>query len=245
MFSLFYFFPLGLVLQAVAIVHFIRRRPDGWWLLIIIFGGGLGATVYLLVEALPDLRESGGTRFFARRSRIGELRAEIELNPSAGNYEELGDLYLQDGKYSAARECFSHSISARTDSPDPFYRRALASLGLGDYPAALPDLERVVAKDPGYDFHRAAGLLAHTYAQTGQPDKADTWFTRATQASTLSETEYYHAHFLASQGRAQEARACAERLLARRRTMPAFQRRRDRPWFRRASSLLSSLPRNS
>lgn len=242
MFSLFYLFPFGLILQAAAIVHFIRRRPDGWWLWIILFGGGLGAVVYLLVEGIPDLRESGGTHFFARRSRISQLHSEVELNPSAGNYEELGDLYLQDGKYAAARECFSHSISSRTDSPDPFYRRALASLGLGDYAAALPDLELVVGKDPTYDFHRAAGLVAHTYAQTGQPEKANAWFARATQASTLSETEFYQAQFLVSQGRNAEARAIAERLLARRRTMPGFQKRRDRPWFRRASSLLRSLP---
>lgn len=242
MFSLFYFFPLGLVLQGAAIVHFVRRRPDGWWLLIIIFGGGLGAFVYLMVEALPDLREGGGLKFFARRSRIGELRAEVELNPSAGNYEELGDLYLQDEHFAQAKECFSKSISSRTDSPDPFYRRALASIGLHDYAGALPDLERVIAKDATYDFHRAAGLLAHCYAQTAQPDKADQWFQRATQLSTLSETEFHYAEFLASQGRAAEARGCLERLLARRRTMPAFQKRRDRGWFRRSQWLLKTLP---
>ena len=36
------FFPWGLILQAFAIAHFIRRRPDGYWLWIIILGGGLG-----------------------------------------------------------------------------------------------------------------------------------------------------------------------------------------------------------
>ena len=50
----FHFLPYGFVLQAVAIVHFIRRRPDGFWLWIIIFGGGLGALVYIVVEVIPD-----------------------------------------------------------------------------------------------------------------------------------------------------------------------------------------------
>ena len=31
------------MLQAVAIIHFIRRRPDMFWLWIILIGGWLGA----------------------------------------------------------------------------------------------------------------------------------------------------------------------------------------------------------
>ena len=53
--SLFYFFyPWGLILQGLAIFHFIRRRPDTYWLWIILFGGGLGALVYIAAEVLPD-----------------------------------------------------------------------------------------------------------------------------------------------------------------------------------------------
>ncbi|HET9271382.1 MAG TPA: hypothetical protein VFO31_24565 [Vicinamibacterales bacterium] len=51
----FAFFQWGLLLQALAIVHFIRRRPDTFWLYVIIFLGGLGALVYIVVEVVPDL----------------------------------------------------------------------------------------------------------------------------------------------------------------------------------------------
>ena len=37
------FYPWGIILQGLAIFHFIRRRPDTYWLWIILFGGGLGA----------------------------------------------------------------------------------------------------------------------------------------------------------------------------------------------------------
>ena len=49
------FHPWGLLLVVLAVVHFFRRRPDGYWLWIILFLGPLGAIIYLLVEALPDL----------------------------------------------------------------------------------------------------------------------------------------------------------------------------------------------
>jgi hypothetical protein len=232
----------GILLRIVAIVHFIRRRPDFFWLWIILFHW-VGALVYIVVEVIPDaglLRTS--VQVFPRRRRIHELERAILDNPSAGNYEELGLLYLDDGNFSRARACYDKAISSRSDSPDPFYRRGIAEIELGDFSAAVPDLERTVAADPGYDFHRAKGLLAHAYAKTGQADKADELFRQATKISTSSETYYNYALFLQSQGRSAEAREWARKILDKRPTMPGYLRRRERPWFRKAYALLARLP---
>ncbi|HEX3352939.1 MAG TPA: tetratricopeptide repeat protein [Terriglobales bacterium] len=240
---LFAFSWWGILLQAVAIIHFIRRRPDTFWLWIILIGGWLGALVYIAVEAIPDaglLRQS--FKAFPRRKRIRELEAAILDNPSAGNYEELADLYLEEGQFARARQAYDKAISSRTDSPDPFYRRGVAAIQMADFEAALPDLVRVVSNDPTYDFHRAAGLLAHAYANTGQPEKAAALFQQVTKISTSSETYYNYASFLASQQRTAEAREWARQILAKKPTMPGYLRRRERPWFRKASALLSRLP---
>jgi hypothetical protein len=238
-----FLFPWNVILQGIAIVHFIRRRPDTYWLWIILIGGGLGAVVYIFVEVLPDfglLRSS--FKVFPRRRRIRELEAVILDNPAAGNLEELADLYLEEGKYARAREFYDRAISSRTDSPDPFYRRGLAEIEMADFPAAVSDLERVLQKEPKYDFHRAAGLLAHAYAKTGQVEKADALFRKTVQISTLSETYLNYANFLASQGRTAEAREWTQRILAKKPTLPGYLKRRERPWFRKANSLLKQLP---
>src|SRR2546428_46520 len=132
----FLLFPWGLILQVLAIIHFIRRRPETYWLFIIVFLGPLGAFIYILMEVVPDL-----------------------------------------------------------------------------------------------------GLLAHAYANTGEADKADARFQRATELSTNSETYFNYATFLASRNRNAEAREWAERILAKKPTMPGYLRRRERPWFRSASGL--------
>src|SRR5205085_6145277 len=128
-----FLFPWNVILQGIAIVHFIRRRPDTYWLWIILIGGGLGAVVYIFVEVLPDfglLRSS--FKVFPRRRRIRELEAIILDNSSAGNYEELADLYLEEGKYVRARDCYNKAISSRTDSPDAFYRRGIVEIAFRD-----------------------------------------------------------------------------------------------------------------
>jgi hypothetical protein len=236
-------YPWGFLLQGIAIVHFIRRRPDNYWIFIILFLGPLGAIIYLAVEALPDIGLLGQSfKVFPRRKRIRELEAAIHDNPSPGNYEELGDLYMDDGKLQQARAAFDKAIAARADTPDPFYRRGVCAIHLGDAAAALPDLERVIAKDPDYDFQRAAGLLAHVYAQTGQTEKAEKLFRQVTVTSTLSETYLNFADLLASEGRNAEAREWAQKVLDKKPTMPGYLRRRERPWFRRAKEVLKRLP---
>jgi hypothetical protein len=232
----------GFILQAVAIVHFIRRRPDTYWIFVIVFLGGIGALIYIVAEMIPDaglLR--GSFQAFPRRRRIHELERAILDNPSAGNYEELGLLYLDDGNFARARACYDKAISSRTDSADPFYRRGIAEIELGDFAAAVPDLERAVAADPNYDFQRAKGLLAHAYAQTGQAEKAEVLFQQATKISTSSETYYNYALFLLAQGRLDEAREWAQKILDKRPAMPGYQRRRERQWFRKAYALLARL----
>jgi hypothetical protein len=116
-------------------------------------------------------------------------------------------------------------------------------MALGDFTAAAADLEWVTAQDPKCDYQRAAGLHAQALAKIGENARAEALFEEVTQTSTLSETQYNYACFLAGQGRGAEARQWAERVLRKKQTMPEYIRRRERPWFRKARALLKRLPR--
>ena len=191
------FYPWGFILQILAIVHFVRRRPENYWFFVIFFGGFLGAGVYIVVEVLPDLGLLRGVfQGFGRRSRIQIVETQILDNPSAANYEELGELYKDQKQFAKAREAFTNAIAARSDSVYTFYYRAQASLGMGDFAAAIPDLERVVASDRKFDYYRAAGLLADAYTQTGELERAAQLYVDVAQFSTTTETLYNYAYFL-------------------------------------------------
>jgi len=236
------FYPWGLILYAVAIVHFIRRRPEGYWLWVILFLGPIGPLIYIVVEVIPDLGLLRETfQGFPRRKRIRHLEAMITQNPAPGNLEELADLYLDERDFKRAREFYDRAIASRSRSDDAYYRRGITEVHLEDYAAALPDLEYIVSRDPKYDSFRAMGLLAQTYAHTGQPENAEACFEEATRISTLSETYLNYAQFLASQQRVDEAREWAQRVLQKKPAMPSYLRRRERPWFRKANALLKRL----
>src|SRR5712664_3240898 len=155
MFGLSYlFYPWGFIVQGLAIVHFVRRRPENYWFYIIFFGGFLGASVYIVAEVLPDLGLLRGVfQGFGRRSRIQAVEIQILDNPSVGNLEELAELYFEQKNYAKARELLNRAISTRSDSPHAFYLRAKAALGMGDFAGAIPDLVYVLGKDARFDYY--------------------------------------------------------------------------------------------
>lgn len=241
MWKIYAFAPL--LLTVFALVHFFKRGSGNYlWVFLIIFLPTIGPIVYIIVEVLPELR-AGQTSsgWMVKRKRIRELEAAVLDNPSAGNYEELADLHLQDNNYARARECFDRAISSRTDLPDSFYGRAICSLHLDDIQKAIPDLEKVLAMDRKHDYGRAMGLLAYGYAQTGRAEEAEKLFREALMTSTLSETQFRFAAFLAAQGKSDEAREWAQRVVNKRATLSGPLRRADAHWIRQAEPLLKQL----
>ena len=237
-----FFYPWGIILQGLAILHFIKRRPETYWFYVILFLGPPGAAVYILAEMVPDLGLLRGFfQGFGRKSRLKIVETQIIDNPSPANYEELGELYKDLGQFQKAREAFTHAIDSRSASPYVFYARAHCSLAVNDFAGAIPDLEHVVTADRKFDYYRAGALLADAYAKTGQLDRADQLFAEVTQISTTPETLYNYASFLKLANRKEESREWAEKLQAKKRTLPRYMQRKERPWFRKGNALLKEL----
>jgi len=84
--------------------------------------------------------------------------------------------------------------------------------------------------------------LVDVFKAFDSKEKAEALFRQVTIASTLSETYLNFADLLASEGRNAEAREWAQKVLDKKPAMPGYQRRRERPWFRRAKEALKRLP---
>ncbi len=169
------------------------------------------------------------------------VERDILDNPSAANLEELGQLYWDEKQYAKARELFNRAIATRSDSPHSFYRRGLCAMELGQPAAAVPDFEHVFRADLKFDSYRAQLMLAQAYAATGQEQEAAPLFEEVVAHSSAPETLYTYAVFLKSQNRRDEARDWLCQLQQKKRTLPRYWQRIERPWFRKGEALLKEL----
>ncbi len=237
------FYPWGFILQIFALIHFFRRRPESYWFWIIFIGGALGAAIYIIAEVIPDAPLLRGVMHgHSRKSRIAQVEALIADNPSIANFEELGELYYDQKDFAHAKEAFDRAIAARADATRTFYLRGRCEIELQDYAAAVADLERVVRSDPKFDFYHAPAALAQAYAAVGRVDEATSLYAHAIEQSSTPDMLYNYAVFLIAQNRTGDAREILRQLAEKRRTVPRYMERTERPWFRKGKALLKQLP---
>ena len=135
------FLQYGLILQALALTHFVRRRPEGFWIFVIVMGGGLGALIYILVEVIPDVvLLRGAMQVFPRRKRIRYLEAAVLDNPSVGTTKSWRS-YLTIASSRSAPASMRHP-------PEPTRRPLLspgpAAMALGDHRGRRSSADRQI-----------------------------------------------------------------------------------------------------
>ena len=132
-------------------------------------------------------------------------RTTVQRNPrSWAAMNNLGSLYLRDGKTAPALELFNQSLAARPDYWKALLNRASAYEKLNRVAQALDDLERSIAVAPRPALPLVA--RANLYWRLGQLDRALADLDRAaTLDSTRPSIFHDRGLVLAAKGRHDEA----------------------------------------
>ena len=236
------FWPWGMFVQLLALVHFFRRRPEWYWFYVILIGGALGSVIYIFAEVVPDFDLArAGIQRYGRGSRIAIAEAAVRENPSVANLEDLGELYWDQGRYAQARETFDRAIAIRADVPRTFYLRGQCEMHLRDFDAAVRDFEESVRGDAKMDGYRGELFLAHAYAAVGRTEDASAWFADVVTHSSAPEVLFSYADFLAAHERIAEALEWLDQLEAKRKSSPRYVQRVERSWFHKGRALSKRL----
>jgi hypothetical protein len=184
---------LGLVLYAGCIFHAIKTGRINYWLLILIFLPGLGAIAYLLLEVLPEMRNSRAAR--RALSGIGEaldpnraLRQtaeSLEMADTADNKRHLAEERMKRGQWAEAEALYrSALVGPLASDPALLIGLSKALSGRGDHQGALAALEQLYAAEPEYESREARLVHARALEAVGRTrEAADAW--RALIGNTL------------------------------------------------------------
>ena len=225
--------------QALMLLHFFRRRPEGYWFFVIVFLGPIGALVYFIAEVIPDLRvKPPAIARLERRRRRQWLEHMAAESPSIENLQELGEIYAAEGEHQRAVDLFTRVLKRDPESREALYGRGKSSVALGDIDRAIADLEPVARAEPNYRFYDAYLTLAECYECAGRNDAALSAYQDILGRTTVSRAYYNYGRLLGKLGETEPAREMMRQILAKKPSLPRYLRRQERPWFRKAEAFL-------
>ena len=171
--------------------------------------------------------------------RIKELEAQIHHLDNAYHHFQLGDVYFRRGKLAEAEKCYRAAIERDASDPDFHAHLGQCLLRKGKAAEAKPLLEQVARANPKHDYGHTMMALAETLTMLGETDHALQYWQHITQNHSYPRAKVQLAELYLARGKPDLARAEVQTVLADDAYAPAFQRRRDRVWIRRAKGLLA------
>jgi tetratricopeptide (TPR) repeat protein len=234
--------PFALIIfgfQIWMLVHAVREKE--WiWALFILFGWGLAALWYYfyVFRASPSATRGFQLPGAHSRRRIKELQAQIHHLDKPHHYSQLGDIYFQQGKLDKAEEAYRASMERDPQDIDTRAHLGQCLLRQKRAAEARPLLEGVVAENPKHDYGYSQMALAEDLTALGETEAALAIWKQVTEHHSYPRAKAQLAELYLSMNQPDLARAEVREVLADDSHAPAFQRKRDRVWVRRAEGLL-------
>jgi hypothetical protein len=220
------------------------RKQEWLWAVFIFIGWGITALLYFFLVyrvAAPLATRGFELPGAGSRKRIKELQAQIHHLDNAYHHFQLGDVYFQRGNLADAEKCYRAALER-----DPTDIDARAHLGqclvrLNRPAEARPFLESVMNEKPDHDYGHTMMALAETLTALGETDNALQYWQHITQNHSYPRAKVQLAELYLAKNQPELARAEVKDVVSDDQHAPAFQRKRDRVWVRRAKSLMGKL----
>lgn len=229
-------FQLWMLIDAV-------RRREWIWALFIFIGWGLAAILYffLVYRAAPSATSGFELPGSHQRRRVKELQAQIHHLDKAHHYSQLGDVYFQQGKLDKAEGAYRAAIERDPQDIDTRAHLGQCLLRQKRPAEARPLLEGVVTENPKHDYGYSQMALAETLTALGETSAAMKVWQEVTSQHSYPRAKVQLAELYLAGNQTELARTELRDVVADDVHAPAFQRKRDRVWVRRAKGLLRRL----
>src|SRR6267378_6697014 len=216
------------------------RREEWIWALFIFVGFGLAPVLYyfFVYRNAPSATRGFELPGAHHRKRIKQLQDQIYHLDKAHHHSQLGDIYFQQGKLDKAEACYRAAFERDPQDIDTRAHLGQCLLRLKRPAEARPLLERAVAENPKHDYGYSLMALAETMTALNQPEAAIRIWKQVTENHSYPRAKVQLAELYLARNERNLALNEVREVVADDAHAPAFQRRRDRVWVRRAKSLL-------
>jgi tetratricopeptide (TPR) repeat protein len=219
------------------------RREEWIWAVFIFIGFGLSALLYFffVYRAAPSATRGFELPGAHDRRRIKELQAQIHHLDKAHHHSQLGDVYFQQGKLDRAESCYRAALERDAEDIDTRSHLGQCLLRKKNPGEARPLLEKVCAENPKHDYGYSLMALAETQTALGETDAAIATWKKVLEDHSYARARVQLSELYLQKQEAELARVELREVVSDDAHAPAFQRKRERVWVRRAKASLRKI----
>jgi hypothetical protein len=216
------------------------RREEWMWAAFMLFTPVLSPLMYFffVYRAAPSATIGFQLPGALDRRRIKELQAQIHHLDKPHHYLQLGDLYFQRGNLSKAQECYRASLERDPHDIDARAHMGQCLLRQQNSAAARPLLEEVCRENPKHDYGHSLMAYAEVLGALGEQDASLAAWKQVLENHNYARARVQLAELYLVRNQKDAARFELRETLSDDAHAPAFERRRDRVWIRKAKRLL-------
>ena len=240
--SYFYYIPIAL--QAICVIHCLRRGNNRWiW--IIIFLPVVGSLIYIFSEMITrreiDHVTSGVGSVFNPGGSIRKLEEQLRFTDTFHNRVALADAYLAAGQTNEAIALYEQSLTGVfTENEHVIKQLIVAYANVGRNADIIP-LARKIYSSPQFARSRVHILYAMALEQTGKSDLAEKEFQLMNGRFAYFEARYQYAQFLLRAGRDEEAKQLLHNMVNEGGHLSSRERRANQEWISKAKDEVRKL----
>lgn len=238
------FYTVTIILQAICIIHCLRRGNTNNWIWLIVFLPLIGCMVYLFTEVITrrNIRnvQAGVGEVFSPSGSIKKLEENLRFSDTFNNKIALADAYLNTGQIQRAINLYEESLEGAFAENELGVSRLIIAYYKEKRYDDVIRLTPKICNLPQFTRSKAHILYAASLGNTGQAEKAETEFQKMNGRFGNFEARYYYALFLKKNNRYDDGRKVLQQVAEEIPQLSAVEKRSNREWLSLAREALKN-----
>lgn len=233
-----YFYYIIIGLQAICVIHCIRKGSLNNWIWVIIFLPLVGCIAYIFTEMftrndMKNVQQGVGTVFHPS-GKIKKLEENLRFADTFNNKVALADAYLEAGQTNRAIGLYESSLTGNFTENDLVLKQLILAYARVQRYADIIPVARKIYKQPEFARSKAHILYAIALEHTGDVEQAEKEFRMMKARYSNFESRYQYSRFLMRVNRPEEARQLLVEMLEEAPHLSHIEKRTSRAWLAKA-----------
>lgn len=240
-----YYYYVVIGLQAICVIHALRRNLHQKWIWLIVFLPAIGSLIYIFTEMFNrrDVQnvQTNLSNVLNPGGQISKLEERLRFSDTFNNRISLADAYLSNGQTEKAVKLYESSLTgAFVENEHVRGQLVLAYFSMKRYEDVVSIASKIVQL-PQFTRSKVHIHYALSLAYCGEEEKAEKEFKLMNGQFANYEARYNYGIFLEMAGRKEEAIQQFNQLLQESTHLSTREKASYREWFQLSRDAIKKL----